>query len=104
MSGRDVLLMKVLIDQMQGWLDVIRRGTAADKVEIVPKEGLREFAVVIHYRTKDGQPKTFESYFSRQRVFGASLQGKAQTWAIQRRACDYAREVLREALENRGVL
>jgi hypothetical protein len=104
MNGRDVLLMKTLTGQLQGWLDVIKRGTAADKVEIVPKEAGREFAIVISYRTKDGQAHTFESYFSRERVFGVSLRGAPLTWCIQKRGCDYAREVLREVLEHRKVI
>lgn len=104
MSGRDVLLMKTLMGQLQGWLDVIRRGTAADVVEIVPSNGGREFSIVIRYKTKEGEARTFESHFSQQRVFGASMNGAPLTWCIQRRGCDYAREVLREVLESRGVL
>lgn len=104
MSAHVALQMKTLMGQMQGWLDVIRRGTAAHKVEIVPKDGGQWFTVLVHYKLKDGSEKIFESNFTAQRVFGASMQGNANAWRIQRRGCDYAREVLREVLQHRGVI
>ena len=88
---------------MVGWLDVIRRGTAAEKVEFSIRDGGKEFAVVVTFKMKDNSVKTHESLFSQQRVFGDSVRGPSLTWRIQKKTCDYAREVMREVLEQRGV-
>jgi hypothetical protein len=101
-GGRDVLLMRMLQSQMTGWLDVIRRGVGAEKVEFSPRDGGKEFAVIVTCKTKAGE-KVYESHFSRQRVFGESMRGPQLTWRIQKKACDFARDVMREVAEQRGV-
>jgi hypothetical protein len=84
-------------------LDVIRRGVGAQKVEFSPREGGKEFAVVVTYTTKEGKTVVHESLFTQARVFGESKRGSLQAWRVQKKACDYAREVMREVLEKRGV-
>lgn len=102
MNSRDVILMRMLQNQMSGWLDVIRRGVGAEKVEFSPREGGREFTVVVTCKMKEGE-KVYESHFSQQRVFGASMRGPVLGWHIQKKACDFARDVMREVAEQRGV-
>lgn len=103
-NSRDAVLMQMLRGQMTGWLDVIRRGTGATRVEFSPRDDGNEFAIVMTWQLKDGTTKTEESHFSRQRVFGDSLRGPVLGWRIQKKACDYARDVLREVLERRGIV
>lgn len=104
MNGRDVLLMRMLQSQMAGWISVIQRGVGADLVEFSPREGGKEFTIVVTYRSKAGEMVKYESHFSQDRVFGASMRGALVTWRIQKKACDFARDVMREVLEKRGVL
>lgn len=103
-GGRDVLLMKMLRSQLEGWLPVIARAAGAQKAELEVLEGGKEFAVVVTWKHPDRDAVKCTAYFSQLRVFGESMKGPHLTWRAQKRACDFARDIMREVLQQRGVL
>ena len=100
---RATALLQGLRDQLQHWFDPIKRATGATSVTYVHREN-GEFAVRIEWKMKNGELKNFEREFTRQELFGASYTNSPMSWRIQRRACDYARDTMRQVLAARGVL
>jgi len=103
-GGRDVLLMKMLREQLMGWLPIIARMVGAQKAELEVREGGKEFAVVVTWKHPDRDEVKGEAHFSQPRVFGASMRGDPRTWRAQKRACDFARDAARDVMQKRGVL
>ena len=99
---RGTILLNGLRSQLVGWLDVIRRGVGATDISIV-QGGDGEFTVHVEWTTKGGELQSFDKPFTRQEVFGASYGHTPLTWRVQRRACDYARDIMRQILSARGV-
>jgi hypothetical protein len=96
------MLLQGLLGQLQAWKDRIRRVTYADDVRLIPgKDG--EFVVRVEWKTKDGEVQNFDRAFTRREVFGGSYTEGPRGWRVQKKTCDYARSVMREALSSRGV-
>ena len=83
-------------------LDRIRRATYATDVTIVPT--IRgEFSVRVVWKNKDGTVGAVDHEFTRKAVFGASYTNAPLAWRVERKACDYMRDVMRHVLAARGV-
>jgi hypothetical protein len=80
------------------WAETIRRATGATLTFAGLPGG--EFVVKCSW----GEAKTYEKTFTRERVFGGSYNNGVQGWHVERRACDHARDLIRELLVERGVL
>lgn len=46
---------------------------------------------------------SFRKLFSRQLVFAGTFHLSPHAWAVEKRACDYAADIIREVLEQRGI-
>lgn len=100
--SRSVALLQGLRTQMGCWFDTIRRGVGATGLECVDApEG--EFILRVTWKTPDGE-KTHERLFSREFVFGHTATGSQLAFRVQKRACDYAKDFMREVLAQRGAL
>jgi hypothetical protein len=96
---RGAVLLQGLRNQLQGWLMTIQRATCATNVSFVPlADG--EFMVRVEWQPKGGEKKTFDRTFSKPEILGTN---PAQ-WRVQRRACDYARDIMRDVLAARGAI
>jgi hypothetical protein len=95
-------LLQGLRRQLEYRFDSIRRSTGATGVAFVVKPG-GEFAIEVTWKMKDGEVKTFLRHFTKQEVFGSSYSGNPMAWRVERRACDYARDCIRQVLAARGV-
>lgn len=100
---RGTALLQNLRGQLQNWLLTIQRATGATDVSFVPHTA-GEFTIRVTWRPKGGEEQTYDRVFTRQEVFGASYQTSPQTWRVQRKACDYAREIMRQVLTIRGAV
>lgn len=96
-------LLQGLRQQLQLRVDTIRRATYATSVTFIPHDG-GEFTVRVEWAVKGAEPKVFEKKFTRQEVFGASYGHSPMSWRVQRKACDYTRDIMRQVLAARGVL
>lgn len=95
---RGAALLQGLLSNLRQWAPHIRRATCAREVEV--EYGERgAFSLVVSW---DGG--LYRKDYTPEFVFGASYTLPPDAWAIQRRACDYARELMREVLRRRGVL
>jgi hypothetical protein len=99
---RGAILLQGLRGQLEGWLDTIKRATSATSVSFVT-HAQGEFTLRIEWK-KDGAVQHFDRMFTRPEVFGASYGHSPMSWRVQRRACDYARDVMRQVLSARGVI
>jgi hypothetical protein len=94
-------LLQGLRQQLERWFDPIRRSTGATGVEFVAHPN-GEFALRVKWW--DGGDRHHDRVFTRQEVFGASYGNTPLSWRVQRRACDYARDCIRQVLTVRGVM
>jgi hypothetical protein len=46
---------------------------------------------------------SFQKLFSRQLVFAGTFHLSPPAWAVEKRACDYATDIIRECLAQRGI-
>jgi hypothetical protein len=100
---RGTVLLQTLCGQLRGWADPIRRATYATSVDFLPgKDG--EFTLRVVWPSREDGPQHYDKEFTRPEVFGVSYAGSPLAWRVQRRACDYARDVMREVLAARGAL
>lgn len=100
---RGAVLLQGLRDKLfSGWARSIQRSTGAHNVEFVTREN-GEFAVRVSWK-KGEVDKVFEKEFTRAHVLGPSLHRPMMEWHMQKRTCDYAREIMCEVLAQRGVL
>ena len=104
MSDRATVLLTSLQNNLHGWLNTIKRGTGATSVELIPvPDGSGEFSIEVIW-DKAGERKSVTKVFTRAYVFGDSMRLSPLAWTVQRRACDHARDVMREVLTQLGVL
>jgi hypothetical protein len=100
---RGAVILQALREKLErGWTESIRRSTGAHSVSFKPLTG-GEFALVVAWKNGD-KDHVFEKEFTRAYVLGASLHRPMPEWHLQKRACDHARDVMREVLAQRGVL
>jgi len=93
------VLLQGLRNQLQGWMQTIQRATCATAVSFVAlPEG--EFTLRVEWQHKGGEKKVFDRVFSKSEILGTN---PAQ-WRVQRRACDYARDIMRDVLSARGAI
>lgn len=98
---RDLSLLQVLKDKMQQWLAFIGKSTYATSVKILPGEN-GEFVVYVIWDKPF--PGEYRKIFTRPIVFGRSMQLTSAAWSVQKCVADFARDVVREVLQARGVL
>jgi hypothetical protein len=84
------------------WVDTIRRGVGATELELADAPD-GEFILRAKWKTKAGE-KVHEHLFSREHVFGRTAAGNPLAFRVQKRACDYAKDFMREILAQRGAL
>jgi hypothetical protein len=96
-----LLLQDLRVKLQRTHLDRLRRTLHAD-VTIEPGER-GEFTVVVQPKRPAGATP-FKKLFSRQLVFAGTYHLSPHAWAVEKRACDYATDIVREALQQRGML
>jgi len=99
--------MQQLRAQLEPWHRAIKRGVGATEIEVIPMPQDRgEFILKVTWRTPNGErvQRTYERLFSQEFVFGRTYGGDPLALAVQKRACDYARDFMREVLNMRGAL
>ncbi len=99
---RGLTLLQGLRTQIGCWFDTIQRGVGATELECADADN-GEFILRARWKTKDGE-KTHERHFSRDFVFGHTASGSPLAFRVQKRACDYAKDFMREILALRGAL
>lgn len=100
---RGAVLLQGLRSKLQPWFVYIQRCTHATNVRF--SEGVAgEFAVVVSGVAKDQSPWSFSTAFTREKCFGPTFGLDPAAWCIPTRPCDYARAIVREVLQQRGVL
>lgn len=80
----------------------IQRGIGATDLQLVPTQARGEFILRAEWKGANG-PTTHEKLFSQELVFGRTFGGSPLALSIQRRACDHARDFMREVLNLRGL-
>lgn len=102
MDRGDALLQGLLV-KLKAWGDYIRRATHATEVLFQPRE-LGEFTVVVRWKDRKNTEGEYQKDFTRPLVFGGTYTLTPLAWSIEKRACDYARDIVQEILRQRGVL
>jgi hypothetical protein len=80
----------------------VQRATRANDVRVEPGEH-GEFSILVSWDHK-GQAGSYLKAYTRQAVFGPSYSLAPEAWSVQRKACEYARELMRDVLQRRGIL
>lgn len=94
---RGDILLQGFRQQLSGWFNTISRSTGSElEVQQVPADGF-----ILRASWKGGQ---YERHFSKRVCFGSSFSLSTAAWRIEKRACDYARDFMRDVLSRRGVL
>ncbi len=91
-------LLQGLRKKLDTWLASIERATGATSVAYVQLEG-DEFALRVEWAEH-----SYQREFTRASVFKGTFHRPQVEWRVEKRACDYAREIIREVLSQRGVL
>jgi hypothetical protein len=100
---RGAVLLQGLRERLNGgWMEAIRRSTGAHQVTFV-MDTTGEFAVRVVWMVA-GKEHVFEKKFTKSYVLGASFHRPMAEWHVEKRACDYARDIMREVLAQRGAL
>jgi hypothetical protein len=81
-----------------GWFDFIRRATGAKEVQFIPRP-TGDFSIRVEWSGANRYVKDFTREF----VFGSTFSTPS-AWRVQEKTCDYARMIVREILEQRGVI
>ena len=100
MDRGTLLLQDLKIKLQRSHIDRLRRSLSAD-ITIELGEG-GEFTLVIKPLRPAGAA-CFKKLFSRQLVFAGTYHLSPQAWALEKRACDYASDIIKEVLEQRGI-
>lgn len=96
---RDDTLLQRLVYQLGPWMVTIQRATHASAVSCTRgPEGVTIRAIW------EKPTRTYEKVFPLERLFGRTFHLSVEAHEVEKRPCDYAREALREILEQRGVL
>jgi hypothetical protein len=96
---RATSLLQGLRVQLGCWVSPIQRGVGALEVVFVDAPA-GEFIL----RAKWKGDRQHERLFSREFVFGSTALGSPLAFRVQKRACDYAKDFMREILAQRGAL
>lgn len=100
---RGALLLQGLRTQLGCWFTTIQRGAGLTSLEVVDgPDGA--FTLLAEWKTKEGKPEFFSCDFTRELVFGRTAGGSPLAYRVQKRACDYAKDFMREILARRGAL
>lgn len=79
----------------------LRRALHAEvTIEVDHQSG--EFAILVLPK-KEGLP-SFRKLFNRELVFAGTYHLSPEAWAVQKRACDYTQDIVREVLQQRGIV
>jgi hypothetical protein len=100
---RSVALMRALQRRLAGWFDVIRRATGAQDLRFENHDD-GSFSLVAEWAGGSRDASSFAKMFTREKVFGRSHALPSEAQFVERRACDHARDFIREILERRGVI
>lgn len=97
---RGTLLLKDLKFKLQrSHIERLRRSLHSNITFEEGKDG--EFTVIV---TPLHAPAAgFRKLFSRQLVFAGTFHLSPHAWAVEKRACDYTADIIREVLEQRGI-
>ncbi len=99
---RGSALLRGLQDKLKAWADYIRRCTHGEVVFVQKTGG--EFDVVVRWPlTRGGVAGEYVKSFTRQYAFGGTFSLSPNAWAIEKKTCDHARDIVRETLDRRGV-
>ncbi len=96
-------LLQELKSKLQAWSSYIQRSTHATAVLFEPLER-GEFRVVVRWLNKNREPGEHTKDFTRPFVFGATFTLTPLAWAVEKKACEHARDIVQEILRERGVL
>ena len=99
---RGLALMQRFRGQFSTWMQTIQRGIGATDLQMIPTQEREEFILRATWKGPDGE-RTHEKLFSQELVFGRTYGGNPLALAVQRRACDHARDFMREVLGMRGL-
>ena len=101
--NRAAILLQGLMNQLKAWFPRIQKALYATSVEAIAGSPTGEFTVVVKWTLKSGEAKQYNKLFDRSFVFGQTASLDPTAWTVQRRACTYAREIIAEVLQQRGV-
>jgi hypothetical protein len=104
MSDRGQVLLQALREKLSnGWAHSIQRATGATSVRfrVVDPD---EFVAIVIWRTLGGPDRVYEKRFTKPYILGASFHRPMLEWGMEKRACDHARDIMREVLAQRGAL
>lgn len=99
---RGAVLLQGLRKNLQAWTDRIKRATCASNV-VFTAEPDGEFTVQVEWAVKGGEPRFYRQTYTRREVFGSSYSEQQHGWRVQKKTCDYAKELMRNVLNARGV-
>jgi hypothetical protein len=102
MDRGSIILQELRKRLNDGWIGGIRRATGAHQVTFVVNDD-GEFTVRVVWKVGE-EERVYEKKFTKAYVLGASIHRPMAEWSLQRRACDHARDIMREVLAQRGVL
>lgn len=100
---RGELLLQAFRGRFDTWIDVIRRGTGSHDVRSVSRK-YGEFDVVVHWKNKDGTEGSYLKEFTRPFVFSRTHALSINAWYPDKMPCEYAKDIIRDVLNLRGVL
>lgn len=100
--SRGAELLQGLKKKMLVWSDPIRRATGASTVLFLSSPD-GSFIVQVRYLHQKTD-RLYTKHFTPEYVFGSTLGPNPLTLRVQRLVCDYARDVIRDVLEERGAL
>jgi hypothetical protein len=99
---REVVLLQQLRRGLVGWLDVIRRATGAKEVQ-VQLDNCEGVSIVAIWKS-DGEERVHRKTFTREHIFGHTLELAPEARRLQYKSCALARQYIREILTLRGVI
>lgn len=100
---RGAVLLQGLRERLNdGWMGSIRRATGAHQATFA-MDGAGEFTVRVVWKHGE-EEKVYEKKFTKAYVLGPSIHRPMAEWRLEKRACDYARDIMREVLAQRGAL
>jgi hypothetical protein len=96
------VLLQGLQQKLSTHLGSIKRATGAITSLIEPAAN-GEFVVRVAWLV-DGAVEIYEKAFAKSFVFRNCMSKPQLEWHIEKRACDYARDIMREVLAQRGIV
>jgi hypothetical protein len=100
---RGVVILQELRKRLNdGWMGGIRRATGAHQATFVMNDD-GAFTVRVVWKVGE-EERSYEKKFTKAYVLGASIHKPMAEWSLQKRACDHARDIMREVLALRGAL